>query len=110
MKARNAALIVAVVSIIVLIVGVSAFQSTLNAPKQASYPYGVEMAFPNLHFTNPVGIYSAGDSRLFVVEQGGAIKVFDNNENATTAAVFLNLSTKAVSGLGCARTRPSYCA
>ncbi|MGZ7180494.1 MAG: PQQ-dependent sugar dehydrogenase [Halobacteriota archaeon] len=101
MKVRDAALIITVISVIALIIGVSALQSALNAPsEQISPPYGVETAFPHLHFSNPVGIYSAGDggNRLFVVEQGGMIKVFDNSPNATTASVFLNLSDKVLSG------------
>ncbi len=101
MKARDAALIIAAISAIALIIGVSALQSALNAPnEQIQRPYGVEAAFPYLHFSNPVGIYSAGDggNRLFVVEQGGVIKVFDNSPNATTASVFLNLSDKVLSG------------
>ncbi|MGZ7188670.1 MAG: PQQ-dependent sugar dehydrogenase [Halobacteriota archaeon] len=101
MKVRDAVLIITVISVIALIIGVSALQSALNAPsEQISPPYGVETAFPHLHFSNPVGIYSAGDggNRLFVVEQGGVIKVFDNSPNATTASVFLNLSDKVLSG------------
>jgi glucose/arabinose dehydrogenase len=101
MKVRDSALIIAVISVIVLIIGVSALQSTLNAPnEQIQRPYGVEAAFPHLHFSNPVGIYSAGDgsNRLFVVEQGGVIKVFEDSRNATTASVFLNLSDKVLSG------------
>jgi len=80
-----------VISVIALIIGVSALQSTLNAPSEhISPPYGVETAFPHLHFSNPVGIYSAGDggNRLFVVEQGGVIKVFENSPNATRPACF----------------------
>ncbi len=99
MKARNAALIVAVILVVTLLIGVSVLQTTLNAPtQQLTHPYGVQLAFPHLQFSNPVGIYSAGDSRLFVVEQGGVIKVFENNESATAATVFLNLTSKVVSG------------
>ena len=41
--------------------------------------YTVEHAFPNLSFTDPVGIYHADDDtdRLFVIEQPGTIKVFN---------------------------------
>ena len=50
----------------------------LMAELQAEY--AVENAFPNLSFTDPVGIYHPGDDteRLFVLEQPGTIKVFDN--------------------------------
>ena len=42
-------------------------------------------AFPNLSFIDPVGIYHAGDNsnRIFVIEQEGRIKVFNNDLNTT---------------------------
>ena len=45
-----------------------------------SQNYSVMNAFPNLSFTDPVGIYASEDStdRLFVLEQPGTIKVFNN--------------------------------
>ncbi|WP_353084547.1 PQQ-dependent sugar dehydrogenase [Flavobacterium sp.] len=43
-------------------------------------------------FTNPVEITHAGDSRLFVVQQGGLIKVVNAN-GTTNATPFLNLSS-----------------
>ena len=47
--------------------------------------YSVVNAFPNLSFNNPVGIYHGGDNtdRLFVLEQAGTIKVFNNDPNIT---------------------------
>jgi len=55
--------------------------------------YTVEVAFPNLSFDRPIGIYNAGDSsdRLFVVEQSGVIYVFENQKNTTAATVFLDI-------------------
>ena len=46
-----------------------------------SAEYTAINAFPNLSFNDPVGIYHAGDEtdRIFVIEQPGIIKVFDNN-------------------------------
>ena len=44
------------------------------------------------NFANPVEIAHAGDSRLFVVEQGGLIKVL-NADGTTNAAPFLNISS-----------------
>ena len=55
--------------------------------------YAVENAFPSLSFTDPVGIYHAGDGtdRLFVLEQPGTIKVFNTlTENVQT---FLNITS-----------------
>ena len=43
-------------------------------------------------FTDPVEITHAGDSRLFVVQQGGLIKIVNAN-GTTNATPFLNLSS-----------------
>ena len=43
-------------------------------------------------FTKPVEIVNAGDTRLFVVEQTGRIKILNSN-GTTNATPFLNLST-----------------
>jgi len=50
-------------------------------------------AFPNLTFVDPVGIHHAGDgtNRIFVVEQEGRIKVFNNNSNTPSAQTFLDI-------------------
>ena len=55
--------------------------------------YQFENAFPNLTFVDPVGIHHAGDgsNRLFIVEQQGRIKVFNNDSNATNAQTFLDI-------------------
>ena len=57
--------------------------------------YSVQNAFPSLSFTDPVGIYHAGDSsdRLFVLEQTGTIKVFNNNSSIQNADIFLDLTS-----------------
>ena len=57
--------------------------------------YAVENAFPNLSFTDPVGIYHAGDGtdRLFVIEQPGTIKVFSNDARADNIQIFLDLTS-----------------
>ena len=43
-------------------------------------------------FTNPVEITNAGDSRLFVVEKGGVIKIANSNKTVL-ATPFLNISS-----------------
>ena len=55
--------------------------------------YQFENAFPNLTFIDPVGIHHAGDgsNRLFVVEQEGRIKVFNNDSNTINAQTFLDI-------------------
>ncbi|MGZ4869624.1 MAG: PQQ-dependent sugar dehydrogenase, partial [Halobacteriota archaeon] len=99
MKSKVAVLII--ILIFALIVGASVLQSIMRSPPaQASHQYGAEVAFPNVRFVDPVGIYSAGNAstRLFVVEQAGVIKVFENNHNVTAADVFLNISDRVASG------------
>lgn len=43
-------------------------------------------------FSSPVGIENAGDSRLFIVEQGGLIRILNTN-GTINATPFLNVST-----------------
>jgi len=65
-----------------------------------SYNYNVEVAFPNLMFTKPVGIYDPDDgtNRLFVVEQGGIIWVFNNTKNEVDKEKYLDISDLISSG------------
>jgi len=60
-----------------------------------SQNYSIENAFPNLSFTDPVGIYHADDGtgRLFIIEQSGTIKVFNNDPSTTTVETFLNITS-----------------
>ncbi len=62
--------------------------------------YQVEKAFPDLSFSNPLFLDHAGDgsNRLFVVEQGGTIEVFENDASTSNATVFLDISDRLVSG------------
>ena len=57
-------------------------------------------AFPNLNFSSLVDIQNAGDgsNRIFVVEQSGIIKVFENNPEVTTATTFLDIDDRVSSG------------
>lgn len=65
---------------------------------QVQGSYGTQVAFPELTFSQPVGIYSAGDgsNRLFVVEQAGIIRVFQNSENSSASTVFLDITDRVV--------------
>ncbi|MCM4154265.1 glucose dehydrogenase, partial [Arenibacter sp. N53] len=53
-----------------------------------------EDAFPDLSFEFPTEIMTAGDNsgRMFVVEQAGRIKVFQNSESTSVADTFLDIS------------------
>ena len=57
--------------------------------------YSVVNAFPNLSFVDPVGIYHSGDGtdRIFVIEQPGIIKVFDNNPEVDEFDIFLDIES-----------------
>jgi glucose/arabinose dehydrogenase len=61
---------------------------------------GVVRVFPNLSFTAPIAMLQApGDSsRWFVVEQGGVVRVFANNQAAATATEFVNITGRVASG------------
>ncbi len=70
----------------------------LSSPAFAQYQ--TEEAFPNLTFNAPVDVQHAGDgtNRLFVVEQGGVVKVFDNERLTAVADTFLNVSSDVATG------------
>jgi uncharacterized repeat protein (TIGR03806 family) len=57
-------------------------------------------AFPSLSFTNPLFLVHAPNetNRLFVVEQGGVVKWFNNDNTATTTTTFINLTSRVTSG------------
>src|SRR3990172_11896648 len=56
------------------------------------------VAFPNLTFNQPVGLCSPedGTNRLFVVEQQGTIRVFENSANTATSKVFLDIADRVL--------------
>jgi hypothetical protein len=56
----------------------------------------VEMAFPELSFQRPVGVYAPpdGSGRLFVLEQAGVIRVFSAGAGASEAPVFLDIRAR----------------
>ena len=65
-----------------------------------SVSYQAVEAFPKLSFNSPVDFTLANDgsNRLFVVEQRGVIQTFENNANAETKSVFLDLMSRVSSG------------
>jgi glucose/arabinose dehydrogenase len=65
-----------------------------------SVSYQAVEAFPKLSFNSPVDFTLANDgsNRLFVVEQRGVIQTFENNANAETKLVFLDLMGRVSSG------------
>ena len=75
-----------------------AFQVLLQAPAgpDKRSMFRTEEAFPFLYFDFPVDITHANDGskRLFVVEQAGVIKVFENKHTSTNASPFLDIRKK----------------
>jgi uncharacterized repeat protein (TIGR03806 family) len=70
-----------------------------HAPTEVPEPaVAVELvrAFPRLRFERPVLVTGAqdGTDRLFVVEQDGVIRVFDQEEDPASSTVFLDLRSK----------------
>jgi glucose/arabinose dehydrogenase len=74
------------------------FNAKTNA--QAQNAYSFEVAFPNLTFNQPNGIFPdpSNANRLFVIEQAGVIKVFDNARNVGNSTVFLDISDSVLYG------------
>ncbi len=75
---------------------------TVNIPLTApgSGNLALENAFPNLPgFSMPVYLTHAGDgsNRLFVVEQGGTIRVFNNTPGVSSSSLFLDLTDRVTS-------------
>ena len=70
-----------------------------NPPTEPA-TYTTEDAFPNLSFSQPLYLTDAGDgtNRLFVVEQGGTIRVFDNDASTASMSTFLDISGRISSG------------
>lgn len=71
------------------------FISSLNAQ------YTFQQAFPNLpNLSEPVDLRNAGDctDRLFVIEQNGIIRVFENRNNVTSYKTFLDITDRVSSG------------
>jgi len=68
--------------------------ATLRAEvKTGPLPVKAEVAYPNLMFDRPLILTHAGDgtNRVFVIEQRGRIRVFENKPNVKKAGVFLDI-------------------
>lgn len=71
----------------------------LLAGEVFAQPFTLVNAFSNLTFTRPVLVTHAGDgtNRVFVVQQNGLIRMFQNDSTVSTASTFLNLTNKITS-------------
>ncbi|MEW6719194.1 MAG: PQQ-dependent sugar dehydrogenase [Thermodesulfobacteriota bacterium] len=68
-------------------------------PDAAGWP-GISLSVAAGGFTQPVNVANAGDNsgRLFVVEQGGTIRILAGGASAPDPAPFLDISARVVSG------------
>ena len=73
---------------------------TPNLLGQTQSTYLADLAFPKLAFNQPVGIVTSGDgtNRLFVIEQAGVIRVFENTPTVAESTVFLNITNQVLFG------------
>jgi glucose/arabinose dehydrogenase len=91
-----------IIIVILFISAASGLNLLINQPQtQTAFQYKVEVAFPNLYFDHPVGIYNSkdGTNRLFVVGQMGLIHVFENRRNVTEANIFLDIQKRVHLGV-----------
>ena len=84
--------------LILSVVLVFFFWQRPDGSAQVQTQYAVEVAFPNLTFNSPDGLVSArdGTNRLFVTEQAGVIRVFENSVDAAASTVFLDISDRVL--------------
>jgi glucose/arabinose dehydrogenase len=68
--------------------------------KAAAESHKLVEAFPSLEFDAPVELTGAGDNskRIFVIEQKGKIRVFQNSRSVKASSVFLDIEDKVSSG------------
>src|SRR5690606_14880111 len=64
-----------------------------------SFAQDIEIESFATGFSSPIGIENAGDSRLFIVERRGIIKIV-NDEGVTNATAFLNIDGRVTNSGG----------
>ncbi len=71
-------------------------------PPSSTLSLSVERAFPALSFNSPVLLLQApaSSARWYVVEQGGVVRVFDNQPAVASARVFIDVSTTIAGATG----------
>ncbi len=92
--------IITTIFLVALTLTIFALVSNKVITQENTNPYTVVEAFPNLTFSQPVGLYHANDgtNRLFVLEQAGKIYVFENNNETSTKTLFLDITDRVLSG------------
>ncbi len=75
------------------------FAQTPSVTSQSLNQYSVEPAFESLTFNEPDGIFpDQSSNKLFVTEQVGIIKVFNNTPNSDNSTVFLDIRDRVLYG------------
>lgn len=71
----------------------------VEPPPVADPVIDLQQVYTQLDFTRPVAMLQApgDDSRWFVVEQSGVVRVFDNDTAIAESSVFIDISDKVVS-------------
>jgi len=90
-------------SIIVIILLISTLffiKFAIDRREVYNFDLRIEKAFPNIEFDKPVDFQSTPDDSdlIFVVEQAGIIKVFQNNPKVSSTSIFLDISNRVESG------------
>ena len=69
---------------------------TISIQSDSFSQYAIRDAFPNLTFAYPIEMVTPGDgtNRLFMLEKGGKVIVFDNNPNVTSTKTFLDITDR----------------
>lgn len=82
---------------LILTISLESFSNVANGQTANQY---VEVAFPNLSFNQPDGIFKdpTNSNRLFVTEQTGTIKVFNNTQNTSSTTTFLDITNQVLYG------------
>src|SRR4030067_3048382 len=95
---RNILLCSFLLILILSVILVFFFLQRRDGSGQVQTQYAVEVAFPNLTFNFPDGLFNAGDgtNRLFVIEQPGVIRVFENSMDVAASTVFLDISDRVL--------------
>lgn len=74
--------------------------TALPESRASTGPVKVINAYPKLKFESPVEYTHANDgtNRVFVIEQEGRIRVFDNKTDVASAGIYLDIRSKVASG------------
>lgn len=75
-----------------------AFPDLAPSTMATNVNYGIENAFPNLTFVDPLDLAELPDDQLMVIGKPGFVWVFDNDPSATTKTQILDLSAHTILG------------